>query len=205
MLRVRDIMTKDVSVLSPETTVREAMEILSQAHISGAPVVTGQSVVGVVTSADLLTFASTLRGEPTQRENTLEANEWIDSDAEEEEAEFDDDLAGSNTFFSDAWDDGGADASERMVVIDTPAGNTLEEHDVSEMMTRQLWILPSDAQATDAADLMREHGIHRVLVVDGNRLVGIVSSLDIARAVSDGRFKIAREHPAHHHKTPPHA
>jgi CBS domain-containing protein len=188
-------MTKDVSVLSPETTVREAMEILSQGHISGAPVVTGQSVVGVVSTGDLLSFASTLRNVPTQRDNTLEADEWVEPDAEDEEEEYDDeDVAGSSAFFSDVWDDGGANVSERMVTIEIPTENSLEEHDVSEMMTRELWTLSSDAHATDAADLMRQHGIHRVLVVDGKKLVGIVSALDIAKAVAEGRFNPTRPH-----------
>lgn len=30
--------------------------------------------------------------------------------------------------------------------------------------------------------------VHRVLVTEGRRLVGLVSSLDIARAVADGRL-----------------
>jgi CBS domain. len=33
---------------------------------------------------------------------------------------------------------------------------------------------------------MRKRGIHRVLVMDGKKLAGIISAIDIARAVSRG-------------------
>ena len=41
MLRLRDIMTTDVVTVSPESTIREAMELFASRHISGAPVVAG--------------------------------------------------------------------------------------------------------------------------------------------------------------------
>jgi CBS domain-containing protein len=37
---------------------------------------------------------------------------------------------------------------------------------------------------------MDEHEIHRVLVTDGARLVGVVSALDIARAIVNHRLLI---------------
>jgi len=39
MLRLQDIMTRDVVTVSPELTLRDAMELLTSLHISGAPVV----------------------------------------------------------------------------------------------------------------------------------------------------------------------
>ena len=60
MLRLRDIMTTDVLSVSPETSVREAMELLTRRHVSGAPVVAGGKIVGVVTGNDLMMLASAL-------------------------------------------------------------------------------------------------------------------------------------------------
>jgi CBS domain-containing protein len=191
MLRVRDIMTQEVTTLAPETTVREAMELLARQHISGAPVVSGNRVLGVVTDADLLSFASSVRGVPVQRDEDVEFGEWRaraeDRDAGEG-AEREPDNDPSSTFFSDLWEDAGADVAERMAAIEGPEWNVLEEHDVSEVMTRDLWTLPPNADARAAADLMRRNGIHRVLVVENDELVGIVSAIDIARAVADKRF-----------------
>src|SRR5215510_13878698 len=54
MLRLRDIMTTDVLPVSPETSVRDAMELLARHHVSGAPVIANHQLVGVVTTTDLL-------------------------------------------------------------------------------------------------------------------------------------------------------
>ena len=48
--------------------------------------------------------------------------------------------------------------------------------------------LPPDADAHTAADMMSRQRIHRVLVTEGDKLVGIVSALDVAQAVADHRL-----------------
>lgn len=60
MLKLRDIMTTDVVTATPDMTLREAMAILSDKHISGAPVVDGGKVVGVFSSTDLLAYIAEL-------------------------------------------------------------------------------------------------------------------------------------------------
>lgn len=183
MLRVRDIMTTDLVTISPEMTVREAMELLGRRHIGGAPVVSGGAVAGVVSSSDLMTFAASLSGVPTERET---GDYWsgpsLAADTMQE------DEAGA-AYFTELWDDAGADITERFTDIDTPEWNVLEEHVVSEVMTHPpVATVGPDAGAEFAAELMRERGIHRVLVTDGDKLVGIVTSLDIARAAAEHRF-----------------
>jgi CBS domain-containing protein len=54
MLRLRDIMATEVVAISSEASVREAMELLSQHHVSGAPVVNGSTLVGAVSATDLM-------------------------------------------------------------------------------------------------------------------------------------------------------
>ena len=68
MLRLRDIMSTNVVTVSPEMSIREAMELFGKQHVSGAPVVSGGKLAGVVTGGDLMTFASALPGVPTERE-----------------------------------------------------------------------------------------------------------------------------------------
>jgi CBS domain-containing protein len=186
MLRLRDIMTTEAVTFTPETTVREAMELLARHHVSGAPVVSGGELVGVVSGTDLMSFAAALSGVPTENDTTQEWGEWS-------EASIGDDVEAGNepasAFFSDLWDDAGAEVTGRISSTSTPEWNVLEEHDVSELMTRTpLATLGADATAEAAAELMRTKGIHRVLVTDGAKLVGIVSALDIATAAADGRF-----------------
>ncbi|HEY3346969.1 MAG TPA: CBS domain-containing protein [Nitrospirota bacterium] len=55
MLTARDIMTKTVITVTPQTSVEELARLLMEHHISGAPVVdeTG-TVIGIVTEHDLV-------------------------------------------------------------------------------------------------------------------------------------------------------
>jgi CBS-domain-containing membrane protein len=100
----------------------------------------------------------------------------------------DDEIDGS-AFFTDLWDDAGADVVERQANITTPEWNALEEHDVSEVMTRApLRTLGPDADVRFAAALMSNERIHRVLVTNGHHLVGVVSSLDITKAVAEHKL-----------------
>lgn len=72
MLKVKDLMTPDVLTLDPHTTVREAAEILSSEHVSGAPVVRLGVLVGMVSSRDLLDFIAALPADPEAVSGGLE-------------------------------------------------------------------------------------------------------------------------------------
>ncbi len=55
MLKVADVMTKEVITVTPETSLRELAEILSERRINGAPVIDDEGdVVGVVCESDLM-------------------------------------------------------------------------------------------------------------------------------------------------------
>jgi len=53
-MKVREIMTKQVITLSPEESIEEAAKKLRENRISGAPVVEGDRIVGIVSEADLM-------------------------------------------------------------------------------------------------------------------------------------------------------
>ena len=76
MLKLRDIMTRDVITVSPDLALRDAMELLTARHVSGAPVVSDSKVVGVVSVTDLLSFAASQPGGPTERTDQSEWGEW---------------------------------------------------------------------------------------------------------------------------------
>lgn len=186
MLPLREIMTADVVTVSPQTTLREAMELLAQRHLSGAPVVSGGTLVGVVSATDLMSFVAALSGVPTESDTSDDWGEWPEASISRDTEQGNEP---ASAFFSELWDDAGAQVTERFANVASPEWNVLEEHDVSEVMTRApLSTLPADASADAAADLMRRKGIHRVLVTDGEKLLGIVSALDIVKAAADHRF-----------------
>jgi CBS-domain-containing membrane protein len=54
-MRARDIMTHDVITIGPEASIQDVARLLSDYHISGAPVVDGEGhMIGLVTEADLI-------------------------------------------------------------------------------------------------------------------------------------------------------
>ena len=53
-MKVSDVMTKDVVTVSPATTLKEVAALLAERNISGVPVVDGDTIVGVVSEADVL-------------------------------------------------------------------------------------------------------------------------------------------------------
>jgi CBS domain-containing protein len=143
MLKLRDIMTRDVVSAASDLTIREAMELLSERHVSGAPVVDGGKVVGVFSASDLLAFLADLS-----------------------------DTTPSLTF-------------RRRKGRTTP----LEDVTVDEVMTRKVQALSPDCSVDEAAALMIKKQIHRVLVMEGDVLLGIVSTSDVANAVAQHRIR----------------
>ena len=142
MLKLRDIMTRDVVTFSAETGLIEAIEVLAESHISGAPVMKGDRVIGVLASSDILEF-----------------------------------VASNPTALADFGD------------ADRDTGNSLSGRTVGEAMSGgPPCTLAPDAPVQAAADLMRQANIHRVLVTDHDRLVGVVTSLDVTRALANGKI-----------------
>lgn len=189
MLQVRDVMTHDVITLSPEHTLREAMELLSREHVSGAPVVRGLQMVGVVSASDLMEFAAALPPLSDAEVEPLDVR-VLDENVEELPGEDLEEQAAS--WFLARWRDERPDVDERIVEAGESTWSELDEHTVSEVMTPGVVsIRPTDPLAA-AADLMRRRRLHRTLVMEKSRLVGILSTTDIVAAVADGRLMRTR-------------
>jgi CBS domain-containing protein len=180
MVQIRDIMTTDVLTLGPESTLREAAELFSAEHIGGAPVVAGGDVVGVISSTDVLGFGASSPGSPTARRPSPEWNEPREGDPGWPEEEENDAL-----YFTEMWTDAGVDVLERFEETDRPEWDVMEEHDVSEAMTRSVHSLPPGTSVVEAARYLLEHDVHRVLVVEDDTLLGVVTSTDLVRAVAE--------------------
>lgn len=54
---VRDVMTRDVATVSPESSVREAIGVLLGNKYGCLPVVASGKLIGIITEADLVRFA----------------------------------------------------------------------------------------------------------------------------------------------------
>jgi CBS domain-containing protein len=182
MLRLRDIMSTDVLTAPPDMNIRDAMALLATRHVSGVPVVTGTRLVGVVSATDLLSFASSLPGVPTERSEQSELDELEPEDVGVDDEEI------ASVYFGDFWSDAGADAAVRFDAILGPEWNVLEEHTVSEAMTRTPVCMGPEDSVIAAAEAMCDASIHRVLVTEHGVLLGIVTASDIVRSVADQRL-----------------
>ena len=183
MLRLSEIMTKDLITVPAEMSVRDALSLFASRHITGAPVVSQGKLVGVVSLTDLAETAASSSATPTGRPD--DQGEWGEWDEEPEGPEG---TEPPSAFFSELWDYACAEGSERMRVAQGPEWSALDETSVSEAMTRNILALSPSTSVEHAADFMRSSGIHRVLVMHGDQLVGIVSTSDITNAVADHKL-----------------
>src|SRR5262245_32059376 len=62
--------------------------------------------------------------------------------------------------------------------VDAPLGDPTKIR-VAERMTQSIISLPPEADRAEAASVMLQYGVHRVLVMDGPFLLGIVTPLDV--------------------------
>jgi CBS domain-containing protein len=59
MLKAKDIMTKNVITISPDSTLVDVAKLLGEKKITGVPVVDGSGkVIGIITEKDILNFAN---------------------------------------------------------------------------------------------------------------------------------------------------
>lgn len=214
MLKVRDIMSADVVSVSPDTTLRDAMSLFAARHISGAPVVDGGRVVGVVSTRDLLALAAAVSiapepgTAPPAEETEVAIEPVIDGSAapagrspsgaptEAGDTGGWGDLPGWTgtpaAYYREAWAELPADASRPAPLGDRSEWSPLDEHTVAEAMSDAVIAVVPDEDVTRAGALMDRAKIHRLLVVDRGRLAGIVSVLDVARAVAEHRLTSRR-------------
>ncbi|HEX9564590.1 MAG TPA: CBS domain-containing protein [Gemmatimonadaceae bacterium] len=182
MLRVREIMTPHVVTLSPDATLREAIETLVSCRIGGAPVLDGTKVVGVLSAPDVLEFESET---PDTRHGDEEASEGTMLEPAEEWMEGDDAPA---AFFTDLW--GGPDTTISDLSPEGDQWNFLNEHSVAEAMSRSVCTLPANLEVSAGAQRMLAAGVQRALVTEDDDLIGILTTTDILRAVAERRLSM---------------
>ena len=153
---VAEVMTRDVATLSPEMTLREMDRIFVERQVSGAPVVEGERLVGIVSQADVVRI---LYDEQSKAQQVSD-------------------------FYGSPFPIG-IPALDQLAKDSRKIADHLTKRTVGEVMIPDpLTMSPSD-DVESVARLMIKEKIHRVLVTEEERLVGIVSSLDIVRLVAE--------------------
>ncbi|MFO1051821.1 MAG: CBS domain-containing protein [Planctomycetota bacterium] len=153
---IREVMRSDVVTIDAHAPVREALRLLADNGISGMPVTDGAGgVVGVISMRDVLEHLAESADEEHEGEGAdyaaLEEEEETEEGAESEEPEH-------------SWHEhfpGDADA------------------EVISVMTPELVTVPAEASVLEAARIMVQRGVHRLVVRDGRRFVGLVTATDV--------------------------
>lgn len=158
-LSVADIMSKDLYAVDPDLPLSELEWELSRRRISGAPVIEDGKLVGMISRADIV-----------RRIGFSHAMSQMALDYYRQ-------LEGADENIRD---------SDYERLSDQTLGSQLRTLHVRDAMTRHPVTIGPEAHPQAAAQLMLDHGVHRVVVVLGAQPIGLVSSFDLVRLVADG-------------------
>jgi CBS domain-containing protein len=159
MLTARDVMQAKPRSVSPEMTLPELERTLLSTGMSGFPVLKGDRLVGVVSRSDVV------------RRLTVEHSIGEMRSDYQREAGIEN---GGESFLAN---------------VAQHVGSRMEKLCVADVMTSSVLSLPPDAPLEQVAQMLVDNGIHRLLVVEGGRLLGIISSTDVVRLVAEGRLE----------------
>lgn len=162
MLKVSDVMRRDVHCVSPETSVVDLERLLLAEGISGVPVLKDGKLVGIVSRSDVV---RQLAVEQTLQETISD-------------------------FYRQPFDVDQR-ASRDSEEIAAGVASRWQDLAVEDVMIHGVICVEGDCDLAEVARMMLDRKIHRVLVTEGDRLVGIVSTLDLIRLFAEGKLVAA--------------
>ena len=152
----RDIMTSQVQAARADWTIDRLADFLIQHAITGAPVLSdsGFLLVGAVSMTDIVRY----RAMPQRATERAERP----------------------TYYMESHDVPPYTEDELEAFRLGEAPTAL----VRDIMTPAIYGVPEEASLSHVADTMVRNRIHRLFVTRDGRLVGIISALDVLRAIS---------------------
>ncbi|HWB11915.1 MAG TPA: CBS domain-containing protein [Pirellulales bacterium] len=155
-LVAQDIMRSKLITAEPGQSLLELRHLLIESNISGVPVVDEGRLVGIISRSDLVRVEELL--------------ESLDAEVSDE-----------------AWQENQADGFRHSPPpVFAEFRRRLSQLKVKDAMRSQVVTCSPQTAVTEVAAEMVRHHIHRVVVVEGDKPLGIVSSLDIAALVARG-------------------
>ncbi len=148
-MKVRELMTTKVGVVSEDTSVAELAKVLAKHQITGAPVVDEQKkLVGVVSLSDVA------RSAPADGPHKV------------------------CYYANPSWSG-----------VDIPES---DQRRVGDIMTHIVIHVDAEDELERAAELMVNHGIHRVIVTHQKKIVGVITSMDMVKEFLE-RMRAAKQ------------
>ncbi|MGH0031946.1 MAG: CBS domain-containing protein [Myxococcota bacterium] len=159
MVTARDLMETEVLTVSPDLALSDLEEVLLRKRVQGAPVVEDGRLVGIISRSDVV------------RQLKLEEERIAES-----------------AFYFEPFDADRRDADEDRRVMQAAAGR-LATLRVRDMMVPDIETIGPEVSVEDVARRMLDRRIHRLLVTEGDTLLGLVSSLDLVELIASGRAR----------------
>jgi CBS domain-containing protein len=155
----RDIMQTGVLVLRADDSIHSAAEQLEEIHATGAPVVDGAGhLIGVLTTTDIA------------RSEHVETQGVVTRMATESAPDVDQSLV--------------TDADEVVFSTEAFGDEVLGRARVGDWMTPGVTRVAPDTTLAGLCRMMMDEDIHRVFVVEHQRLLGVVSTKDVVRLLA---------------------
>jgi CBS domain-containing protein len=151
---VRDAMNRDVVVFSPKDTLDFALKTFARKGVSGAPVVSADKLVGMISEYDII--------------------KAVDIHATKSK------LASVPHLLAVIAGAKNKDRSDEL----RKSVRAASDMKIGEFMTRDPISISKDADILEAARLIDVHKVNRLPVTEKGKLLGIVTRSDIIRAVA---------------------
>jgi CBS domain-containing protein len=165
MLNVAALMQTHPETVSPGMTLTRLEERFYESGFTGFPVVEEGRLVGVVSRSDIVKSLLTERSRAEQ----------------------------VSDFCSQMGPVSDADITRSLESIATQVGVRLASMTVADVMIENVVTIESDCPAKELATLMIEGSLHRLPVLAQGKLIGLVTSMDLVRAISDGRLQASND------------
>lgn len=182
MVVVRDIMQTDIVTVPSDMNARQLARKLADEDISGVPVTDAEgSLQGVVSQTDLVRLAA--RGQHVHFVGAaprFESRHRPDPDGDPAA-----DAGGPDPFGFFLPEESAFSAHG---LLDAGPEGQFDTTTVEEIMTSVSYSVSPDMPVQDLADYLARGRIQRAVVVENGHLVGIVTAIDVLRAVAEGNL-----------------
>ena len=183
-MKVNQVMTKDVATIGPDETVAKAAMMMSQRNISCIIIMDNEEILGILTETDLLN-KTVVAGRDTRK---IKVMEIMSSPVQ---------TAPSDMSVLEAGEMMEAKHIKRLPILDegklagimtqTDLTRVITSYgmwrEISEIMSKDVAVIQRDTTILDAAEIMSSQKISSIVVMDGDKIAGVITERDLLKRV----------------------